>query len=148
MNFDFLKDIVKLVPNIKVGFVANSLKSNVNFIIDEHIKDREFDEDEKTLLDKLVMICVKFLQNDLNTEALYKIMSSKLDLSESQFQYFYDRCQNDMQIRDVVKRIMVVAKSSDDSMLKSKFNSVIEDYDYNYIANFLVQECNNAVKYH
>nr|ANY57611.1 PlxyGVORF92 protein [Plutella xylostella granulovirus] len=140
MNFDFLKDLINLAAPIKTCFVIKHLKYNVSFIVQDHDETGD-----TTLVDKLEILLHRFLEDELNEDALYDLLSYKLQLDRHQFHYLYNKLKQDVSIKSIVKKILFVLK--DKNNLKSRMDTLVTEDDYIYTAEFLIRECNNAVKY-
>ncbi|AAS82638.1 ORF100 [Agrotis segetum granulovirus] len=147
MNFDYLKDLVSLNP-IKITFVSKNLRSNLQFILEDHEKEKRFDPDEQTLLNKLHRILLLFLQDKLDEDTLFQLFGYKLDLQRDQFRYLYDKIKEDIGLRNIINIITNVLNTSDHEEIKNRLQIALEEDDcYSYIASFLIRECNNAIKY-
>lgn len=147
MNFEFLKDLVSVNP-IKISYVANNLRTNYNFIVDDHVKDKELNEVDLTLLDKLNTILQMYLEDHLDKDTLFELFGYKLDLTREQFNYLYDKLKQDVSINHVIRKIVTILNETKDyRCVKHKLSKVLQEDVYTYIASFLIRECNNAVKY-
>nr|UYX49728.1 hypothetical protein Datr000096 [Darna trima granulovirus] len=148
MNLDFLKDLVGLNP-IKTTYVSNNLRTNFNFILDDHVKDKNLSNDNVTLLEKLNKILELFTEDALNKELVYSLLGIKLDLTKQQFYYLYDKIKEDMYIHNLLCNIRTVINYNchSNELLKYQLLKTIDDEDgFANIASFLMRECNNAVK--
>lgn len=147
MNFEFLKDLVSLNP-IKISYIANNLRANLNFIISDHVRDKTMGEEDPTLLDKLHRILQMYLEDRLDKDTLYDLFGYKLDLKREQFNYLYDKIKQDVSINHIIKKIVTMLDDTDDyTRVEQKMYLIMGDDIYAYIANFLIRECNNAVKF-
>ncbi|AJK91769.1 ORF108 [Spodoptera frugiperda granulovirus] len=144
MSLQIFKDIIKRVPGLQASVIANNLKSNMKFLLTEHVKDKEFDYDEPTVFDKFVQICTS---DNINVAVLYQYVKNELDLNERQFHYLYKRMKEDVHLNDIVKRLECAHNTDDYETVPSRVHKLITDNDYMYVARFLEQECNNAVKF-
>ncbi|AER41529.1 hypothetical protein [Epinotia aporema granulovirus] len=147
MNFEFLKDLVNLNP-IKTSYIANNLRTNFNFIVDEHVKDKEIDPAETTLLQKFYQILLLFTNNHLDQNALYNLFGQQLDLTKSQFYYMYKKMHQDAYLNHLIRRLIYILQDSLDveRVKKRLMNMMDEEEGYTNIATFLMRECNNAIK--
>lgn len=147
MNFDFLKDLVNLNP-IKTSYIANNLRTNFNFIVDEHVKDKEFDPAETTLLQKFYQILLMFNNNQLDQNTLYSLFGHQLDLTKPQFYYMYQKMNQDAYLNHLIHRLInILQDSADVERVKKRLMNMMDDEEgYTNIATFLMRECNNAIK--
>lgn len=144
MSLQIFKDILKKVPGLQAGVIANNLKANMKFLLSEHVKDKDFDADELTVFDKFVMICTS---DDINLSVLYEHVKNELDLNQDQFLYLYRRIKDDVHFKDIIKRLVSAHNATDHETVPARVHKLITDYDYLYVAKFLEQECNNAAKF-
>ena len=144
MSLQIFKDILKKVPGLQASVIANSLKTNMNFMLAGHVEDREFDMDGFTMLDKFVMICTR---DEINLDELYKRVKNDLDLTKNQFLYLYKRMKDDVHFKSIVERLQLALNTSDHASVPSRMRKLINDNDYMYVAKFLELECNNAAKF-
>ncbi|UYE99027.1 MAG: Clas95 [Betabaculovirus sp.] len=148
MNFDFLKDLINLNP-IKTSYISNMFRNNFNFILNDHVKDKQFNTNEMTLLEKLNQIFILFSQQRLNKDLVYKLFGNKLDLTQVQFSYLYDKIKQDVYINNLLYKICAIINNNFNSpeTLRIQLLNVIDDEDgFTNISSFLIRECNNAVK--
>lgn len=144
MNFDFLKDLVSYSP-LKVSYVSNNLRSNFNFILEDHVKEKEFDAEAVTLLEKLHKVFAMFLRDELNRDSVYILFGNKLDLTKKQFYYLYDRTKEDAYINNLIDKLCRIMDRGAD--LKQRIMHTIEDENvFTNLSTFLIRECNNAAK--
>ncbi|AIS92102.1 hypothetical protein [Erinnyis ello granulovirus] len=148
MNFDFLKDLISLNP-IKTSYVSNMFRNNFNFILNDHVKEKQYNSDELTLLEKLNQIFVMFNEQRLNRDLVYKLFGNKLDLTPVQFFYLYDKIKQDVYINNLLYKMCTIIENNHNSpeTLKIQLINTIDDEDgFTNISSFLMRECNNAVK--
>ncbi|ABC61223.1 unknown [Choristoneura occidentalis granulovirus] len=148
MNFDFLKDLVSLNP-IKTTYISNNLRSNFNFILDDHIKDKDTNPNQVTLLEKLHKIFKLFLIDELDKQLVYRLFGNKLQLTELQFYYLYKKLKQDVYVNDLlIKLIKIIDNNSyyPDTLKQQIMNSVDNEDGFTNLASFLIRECNNAAK--
>lgn len=151
-NMDFLKDVfnpIKITSNtIKSAFVAGKLREALNFIVDVHVKDKQVGEEGLTILDKMRRILELYLKDRLDKDSLYELFGHKLDLKREQFDYLYDKIKQDVSINHIIKKIVMTLEDTENYReVKQRLASALEDDSFTYMANFLIRECNNAVKY-
>ena len=144
MSLQIFKDILKKVPGLQASVIANNLKSNMKFLLTEHVKDKEFDNEEVTVFDKFVQICSS---DNINLPVLYNYVKYELDLTMEQFMYLYKRMKEDVHFKNIVKRLQCAHNTEDYEVIPSRVQKLITDQDYMYVAKFLEQECNNAAKF-
>nr|WPN08742.1 Ac75 [Cnaphalocrocis medinalis granulovirus] len=152
MNFDFFKDLVSLNP-IKTTYVANNLRNNFIFIIEDHIKEKSYQHTKVTLLEKLIKVFDLYLENKLNKDLVYNLFGNKLNLTHKQFTYLYNKINQDEYIKNLILKINTNFKqyetNADYQVLRDQLFKTIDESDgFVTIASFLVRECNNAVKIH
>nr|AIU36755.1 ORF108 [Cydia pomonella granulovirus] len=146
MNLDFIKDLVSLNP-IKTSYVSNNLRANFNFIVDDHVREKELDDKGVTLLDKLYKIFTLFLEDELDRELLYDLFGSRLNLTKKQFYYLYDRTKEDVCTVNLARSMCRVIKNAHPHIVKSHLMNTIDDQDgFANMSIFLIRECNNAAK--
>ncbi|APO13979.1 Ac75-like protein [Plodia interpunctella granulovirus] len=147
MNFDFLKDLVSLNP-IKATYVSNSFRSNFNFIIDDHIKEKRLMQNEQTLLEKLKLILGMFLNDELDKNVMYKLFGGKLDLSKNQFEYLYEKIKQDVYIRRLIHKICLQLDNDNniDTLKHNLLRTIDDDDGFTNISSFMIRECNTAAK--
>lgn len=147
MNFDFLKDLVNLNP-IKTTYVSNSLRNNFMFIVDDHIKEKEFDYLCVTLLDKLHKIFKLFLKDQLDKNLVYNLFGIKLDLTNKQFLYLYEKIKQDVGIINLLNKMCKILDTHPQpDTLKLQLLNIIDNNDgFTNLGSFLLRECNNAAK--
>lgn len=146
MNFEFLKDLVSLNP-IKTTYISNNLRNNFNFILNDHVSEKEFDFNETTLLDKLHQIFKLFLANKLNKELVYDLFGNKLQLTQMQFDYLYEKIKQDVYINDLLNKICKIIDHNvyySENLKQQLLNTVDNDDGFTNLASFLIRECNNA----
>ncbi|AKS25438.1 Clas95 [Clostera anastomosis granulovirus B] len=149
MNFDFLKDLINLNP-IKTSYISNMFRNNFNFILNDHVMEKQFNTNEVTLLEKLSQIFILFNEQRLNRDLVYKLLGNKLDLTQVQFYYLYDKIKQDVYINNLLYKLCSIINTNFDAppeTLKIQLLNVIDDEDgFTNISSFLIRECNNAVK--
>ncbi|AAQ21694.1 unknown [Cryptophlebia leucotreta granulovirus] len=147
MNFDFLKDLVSLNP-IKTSYVSNNLRSIFNFIVDDHVKEKELNSNNHTLLEKLHKIFSLFLNNNLDTELLYNLFGRNLDLTNKQFYYLYDKIKKDVFTINLIESVCsIIENINNTENIKGVLINTIDDQNgFANTSTFLIRECNNAAK--
>jgi len=151
MNFDFLKDLVNLNP-IKTTYISNCLRTNFNFIVDDHIKDKNLNEKDSTLLEKLHQIFDLFLQDGLNKNLVYTLFGNKLDLTKTQFFYLYERIKEDMYINSLLEKICKIMDNnnnnyhSHETLKQHLLNTIDYEDGFANLSSFMIRECNSAAK--
>lgn len=136
MNFEFMNDLFNLVPKVKLTYVASNLKKNVCLIDDEDEPDSSVN-----LVNKFQMVLSKFLADQLNVDAVYDLVKDRLQLQRHQFEYLYYKFLNDPRACSIAKRMLLHMEQD------RKLKTCLKESDYTYIAEFLIRECNNAVKF-
>ncbi|AKR17457.2 hypothetical protein [Mocis latipes granulovirus] len=144
MSLQIFKDILKKVPGLQASVISTNLKSNMNFMLDEHVKDKELYDNEATMFDKFVMICTR---DSINLDELYKRVKDDLELTYSQFLYLYNRMKEDVHLKDIVKRLQLALDTPNYESVPGRVRKLVNDNDFMYVAKFLQQECNNAAKF-
>jgi Autographa californica nuclear polyhedrosis virus (AcMNPV), Ac75 len=137
MNFEFMNELFNLVPKVKVGYVASNLKKNV-FLIDD---EDENGDNTVNLVNKFQMVLSKFLADQLNVDAVYDLVKDKLQLQRHQFEYLYYKFLNDLRACSIAQKVLLHLEQD------NKLKTCLKENDYTYIAEFLIRECNNAVKF-
>ncbi|QOD40061.1 Maph98 [Matsumuraeses phaseoli granulovirus] len=148
MNLEFLKDLVSLNP-IKTTYISNNLRANFNFIITDHVKDKEMNPDNVTLLEKLQKVLTLFLNNELDKELLYNLFGNKLDLTSKQFNYLYEKIVEDAYVNNLIQKFCyIMSKEHYAESNKVKLLSAVMDEEdaFTNLASFLIRECNGATK--
>ncbi|AGQ20354.1 hypothetical protein CaLGV096 [Clostera anastomosis granulovirus A] len=149
MNLDFLRDLVSLHP-IKTTYVSNNLRVNLNFILDDHVKVRRANRAEVTLLEKLQRIFRMFLNNELDMNLMFDLFGCSLELNRAQFNYLHERFRNDVYVKELLTLMCNVVESHQNNVGDALKQSVIDAIDgengFVNLSEFLLRECNNAVK--
>ncbi|AKN80750.1 hypothetical protein [Diatraea saccharalis granulovirus] len=148
MNLDFLKDLVNLNP-LKTTFVSNKLRLNFNFILDDHVKEKAYDVNSVTLLEKLHKIFNMFLVDELDENTIYKLFGNKLDLTNKQFRFLYRKLKEDTYVTSIIEKICHIVNNTDqkaDDTKQHLLDTINDEDGFTNLASFLIRECNNAAK--